>query len=79
MLVDLSGNEPLPQAREHLHRLAEEERRLVGFGKIDRRKQRRARQHVPNDEEQDGEQHLEGAQPQTAVARPIVFAAGHSL
>src|SRR6266705_5857870 len=34
MLVDLSGNKPLPQAREYLYRLAEEERRLVGFGKV---------------------------------------------
>jgi hypothetical protein len=49
---DLAGPEPFDDPLEHAQRPAEEEGRLVGVVEIDRRQQRRAGSHMPEQHEQ---------------------------
>jgi hypothetical protein len=64
--VNLAARKPGPEPRQHLERLAEEERRLVGVVEIDRWQQGRARGHVPQDHHKHEDQRLVDAQ------RPLV-------
>src|SRR5262249_21325339 len=65
MPVDGARRKPVPNALEHLERLAEEEGRLVGVVKVERRQQRRARADVPDHEHRSEEAELPPAQAPT--------------